>query len=297
MFSLPLLLQACVFGENKQFFESKAAAVIAAVGSGTTSSGTAPSVSSTPSVGGIPNAGATPYASATPAQSATPAPTPCTAATTTQNLRILFMVDNSGSTIQTDPDHSYRTKTVQAFLRNYGSHTNLTYSFGYFSGTSAKEFDGSRQNFQSNATVPFGNASFLTSALNLYDTFYPGGYTPYGAAFNSLKTIIQQDEATGTKQNYVVVFMSDGMPTDISGNVNSGIISMVQNLRTTVQANGTSLLTVSAVYFGPESDNEAIGNLRTLANEGQGQFVDTNQLNSALQINDVITVPGSCQAH
>jgi hypothetical protein len=209
----------------------------------------------------------------------------------------MFMMDNSGSTATTDPNHNYRVKTVQDFLAAYGSHTNLTYSFGYFAGSTASEYDSTRNSFQANPTTPIGNASFLTAALNKYETFAPGGSTPYSAAFNSLRSVVQQDEATGTKMNYVVVFMSDGMPTDISGNVNSGIISMVDNLRTAVQANGSSLLTVSSVYFGPDGDNVSIGNLKTMANEGQGQFVDTNQLNSALQINDVINVPGTCSAH
>ena len=207
------------------------------------------------------------------------------------------MVDNSGSTAYTDPNHNYRTSTVQNFINSYGSHTNLTYSFGYFNGTTAKEYDGARRNFQINSSAPFGNANFLSAALNLYDTFSPSDYTPYAAAFNSMKSIVQQDEAAGNKENYVVVFMSDGMPTDISGNQNSGIINLVDNLRTATQVNGTALLTVSAVYFGPASDHESIGNLQSMASEGQGQFVDTNQLNSALLINDVINVPGSCQSH
>jgi hypothetical protein len=209
----------------------------------------------------------------------------------------MFMVDNSGSTATTDPAHDIRVKTVQSFIQNYGTHTNLTYSFGYFSGTTAKEYDGHTSTFDSVPTVPFGNSSFLTSALNLYSTYAPGGSTPYTAAFNSMQSVVQEDETAGTRENYVVVFMSDGMPTDITGNQPSAIITMVDHLRTTVQNDSTSLLTVSAVYFGPENDASAIGNLTTMASEGQGQFVDTNQLSSALQINDVITVPGSCQGN
>jgi hypothetical protein len=219
----------------------------------------------------------------------------CTAATTTENLRIMFMMDNSGSTATTDPSHTYRVKTVQTFIQNYGSHTNLTYSFGYFSGTTAQEYDSTKSAFEITPTTAFGNSDFLTAALTAYENIKPDGHTPYSAAFTSLQTLAEKDVAAGSKENYVVVFMSDGMPTDISGNVASGIITLVDQLRTTVQSNGKSLLTVSSVYFGPESDAVSIGNLTTMASEGQGQFVDTNQLTSALSINDVITVPGSCQ--
>jgi hypothetical protein len=207
------------------------------------------------------------------------------------------MMDNSGSTATTDPNHDYRVKTVQQFLQNYGSHTNLTYSFGYFSGTTAVEYDDHTSRFVASPTTPFGNASSLSAALTAYQAIAPGGSTPYHAAFTSLQNLVAQDEAAGNNENYVVVFMSDGMPTDITGNVTTAINTMVNNLRAQVQMNGVSLLTVSSVYFGPENDPSAIANLTNMASVGNGQFVDTNQLTSELQINDVINVPGSCSSH
>ncbi len=207
-------------------------------------------------------------------------------------------MDNSGSTSTTDPNHYYRVQTVQNFLSNYGTHTNLTYSFGYFSGTSAKEYDRGSSTFVTTPTQLFGDATALTSALNLYKNLAPSGNTPYAAAYGSMQSMIQRDEAAGTKQDYAVVFMSDGQPTDIS--TIGQMLPLVDNLRTAAQANGTSKLTVSSVYFGPEngltgsaatSAANAILMLQSMASEGQGQFVDTNQLNSELQINDVITVP------
>jgi hypothetical protein len=204
----------------------------------------------------------------------------------------MFMVDNSGSTAVTDPNHNYRVKTVQNFISAYGSHTNLTYSFGYFNGTNAKEFNSTT--FDSSFTTPFGDASFLSHALTLYESIAPSGSTPYAAAFASLRAVVRHDEAAGTHMNYVVVFMSDGMPTDISGDQVAEIKRLVDNLRTSVEVNGTSLLTVSSVYFGPENDSTSIGNLTAMASEGSGQFVDTNSLTSALKINDIISVPGSC---
>ena len=202
----------------------------------------------------------------------------------------MFMVDNSGSTATTDPSHNYRVKTIQDFLTSYGSHANLTYSFGYFSGTTSPEYDMTQSQFKSSTSNIFGDSTALTSALNTFKALNPGGNTPYDAAFTALRTEVQVDEATGIKRDYVVVFMSDGQPTDISGNVASGIISLVDQLRTAVQNNGTSLLTVSSVYFGAESDHVSIGNLQTMATEGSGQFVDTN-VTTSISINDIITVP------
>jgi len=202
------------------------------------------------------------------------------------------MIDNSGSTATTDPAHNYRVKTIQDFLASYGSHTNLTYSFGYFSGTTSPEWDMTSNRFQATASTIFGDSTGLSNALNVYENINSSGYTPYKAAFTALTTEAQTDEAAGVKQDYVVVFMSDGQPTDISGDVHTAIISMVDHLRTTVQSNGSSLLTVSSVYFGPDSDTTSIGNLKTMATEGSGQFVDTN-VTQTISINDIITVP-SC---
>ncbi len=329
LFIVPFLMTGCLFGENKQFFETASVSALGvsdgaasgsasgsadgsssgtssgstdtSTGTGTitgtstgTSTGTGTSTSTGTSSGtGTGTGTSSGTGTGTGTSSTTPTPTPCTAGTTTESLRIMFMVDNSGSTATTDPTHNYRTKTVQNFLASYGTHTNLTYSFGYFSGTTAQGWDMGQSKFMHPASTAFGNSAGLSSALTKYETISPSGNTPYSAAFTALQNEVQADELSGVKQNYVVVFMSDGMPTDISGNIDTGIIAMVDQLRTKVQANGTSLLTVSSVYFGPESDSVSISHLQNMANEGQGQFVDTN-LQSSLVINDLISVPGNC---
>ncbi len=56
--------------------------------------------------------------------------------TTTSNLKVLFMVDASGSTIGTngtDPDKAFRTGTIQSFIDRFGSKPNFSYAFGMFS--------------------------------------------------------------------------------------------------------------------------------------------------------------------
>ena len=268
LFGLAALLQSCIFGGNKQFFDTTANPPHAST--------TTPAAPETPP--GLPGSNV-----------------PCTAGSTTENLRILFMVDNSGSTAATDPNHTYRTKTLNSFLSAYGSHQNLTYSFGYFNGSSAKAYDFSRARFQTTVASPFGPASAMPPVLQKFDSYPPQGNTPYTAAFRALGALVHLDETSGVKQNYVVVFMSDGIPTDIYGDASIEISNLVRELRTEVESNGSSLLTVSSVYFGPDDDADSIHNLEVVARSGQGQFVDTNKLASALQINDVITVPGSCQ--
>ena len=217
---------------------------------------------------------------------------------TTENLRIIFMVDNSGSTgsdpsigqVGTDPNHTIRTETVQTFITNYGSKTNFSYAYGYFSFSSAQLYDVSSGQFEQSVTTPFFDVTDLSAALELYDTITPNGNTPYGAAFAEVQGAIQQDEAAGNKFNYVMVFMSDGMPTDLSGSVDNDIAKLVQGLDTAAAGNG-SLITISSVYFGP-ADPSASEHLQAMATDGGGQFLNTNNGGSIL-ISDIITVPGT----
>ncbi len=210
----------------------------------------------------------------------------------TQNLRISFMVDDSGSTVTTDPNHFYRVQTLETFLTKYGSKQNFTYSFGKFSGTTASIFDVNLKQFLQNPAAPFGIAANLTEALNIYKVTTPSGNTPYNAAFNTLRTAILADVAAHPGQwNHAVVFMSDGKPTDISNPVVNNLTQIVENLLLAVKNAGSSA-TVSTVYFGPANDTDAINNLQVMATAGKGQFANTNVNGGALSIDDVIRIPG-----
>ncbi len=204
------------------------------------------------------------------------------------------MVDNSGSTVDTDPNQNYRVDTLRKFLINYGTRPNLKYGFGYFAND-AYIYDVNTGNFSMNsATLPIGNEAEISNALNLYHSSIPPvGGTGYGAAFAALESAILRDEASGVTDDYAVVFMSDGQPTDLSGNVLTKIRSLVARLKSATESNKKSHLTVSSVYFGDSFDRDSVTNLKTMATEGSGQFVDTNHLPpGGLAIEDVVTVPG-----
>ena len=213
----------------------------------------------------------------------------CQVTTTAQNLRILFMVDNSASTATTDPSKNYRIAAIKKFLANYGSHTNLTYGFGYFSGTTGYMYDATKATFASSATNAFYSSSGLTTALTAYSSIANSGNTPYKAAFNALSSAISSDANTNSS-NYVVVFLSDGAPTDLSSNMDADIATLVKSLNSVVLGKGR-LLTVSTVYFGPEKDTAAQSHLELMADGGNGQYVDANGSGS-LEVEDIITVPG-----
>lgn len=223
-------------------------------------------------------------------------PLPCQIGSATKDIRIMFMVDNSGSTNTTDPNQLYRIQTIQQFIADFGAKTNLTYNFGYFSGTSTQMYDMSLNQFTpALAASPIGTSAQLSTALLAYDAIAPGGSTPYHAAFTSLQATITADENAGHKQDYAVVFMSDGQPTDIANPVAANLLGLVDSLKAAATPNGSSL-TLTTVYFGPPGDSASLGNLQNMAIQGGGRFVDTNNLGAGgFVLNDVITVPGTCQ--
>jgi hypothetical protein len=234
------------------------------------------------------------FATNTHGQVGAPGTPGCTAGTTTSNLRILVMVDNSGSTSSTDPSQFYRVQTLRTFLSSYSGHVNLRYSFGYFDDD-AYLFDMNLGRFsKGSSSVPFGTGAGESSALDTYHNSSPPlGGTGYAAAFDALSSAIARDEASGTVADYAVVFMSDGQPTDINGDVATAIANLVTNLKNTAASNGHSHVAVSTVYFGSAADTTSIQNLRSMATQGGGQFVDTNHLSSGgLSIDDVVTIPG-----
>ncbi len=220
---------------------------------------------------------------------------------TTENLRIIFMVDNSGSTLTTDPSQSIRVQTLRNFIAKYGAKTNFTYAFGYFSDD-AYVFSPATQKFidVSVKSVPrsvFGTSRDLIQALSQFTQFDGFGGTSYGSAIDAVQTMISEDSTT-TQWNYVLVFMSDGQPTDVDDPVILNLKTMIDSVTTAAISKG-GLATTSMVLFDPINDSQysfSAQNLSAMASEGKGQFFDTNfPPAGGLAIDDIISVPGqSC---
>jgi len=208
------------------------------------------------------------------------------------------MLDNSGSTLTTDPNQVYRVQTIQKFNNDYGAKTNLSYNLGYFGSKIAYMFDMNSSTFMTPTAVhPIGTSAQLSVALTSYDAVEPLGTTPYKAAFSSLEATVKADIAAGGRQDYAVVFMSDGQPTDVEAPVITNLNALVNSLKTAAtSSNSGSKLNVSTVYFGAAADATSIDNLKSMATAGGGQFVDTNKLGAGgLVLNNVISIPGECK--
>lgn len=203
------------------------------------------------------------------------------------------MVDDSGSTATTDPNDTNRVATIHSFLTTYASKTNLTFSYSYF-GDNAYTFDPAQSAFGVNLPAqPFGTDAQAETALTEFESIGTIGNTPYAIAFDRLTAIIEGDSPSTSNQTYVVVFMSDGQPTDQgSGSAQvTGVSALVTQLMALLPSDRLSL---STVYFGP-SDADAESNLSTMAQLGGGQFVNTN-VTQTFSIDNLINVPsGACK--
>ena len=235
-----------------------------------------------------------------PGSSPTPAPD-CTGTIekTTQNLRIMFMVDNSGSTFDTDPDQFIRVQTIKNFIKKYGNKVNFTYSFGFFS-SDTYIFNIEAQKFVNIQMkgIPrsvFGNSHDLSQALNIFGRLDGSGDTNYAPALNAVKGMISQDSLGKSSWNYVLIFMSDGQPSDISEPVAENLERKIEQLTKAAENNSRSI-TVSTVLFDPLANSQYFSsaeNLKAIASSGKGQFFDTNfPPIGGLAIDDIISVPG-----
>ncbi len=210
----------------------------------------------------------------------------CTISDVQKPVRVIFMVDNSKSTEQYDASKYYRITAIGNFLEKYSSNPLLTYSFGFFSGSSAWVYDVSSSYFTSSVSQPFGSSSSAQQALNYYDQIAASGSTPYNAAFSALSKILTAD--AGGTADYSVIFLSDGAPTDLNAPYISSASTLVTQLVTQAKSLGKSL-NFSTVFFGPNNETEAQNILSAMATMGGGQYVNSNS-SFDIQIDEVLTV-------
>jgi hypothetical protein len=209
----------------------------------------------------------------------------------------MFVVDESGSTVTTDPDASLRTKTAEYFIKANLNNSLLSYSYSYFFDD-AFVFDYSQQNFVSPVFLqnPIGSANqTLQVTYKFRDDFINNrmrsGGTNYEVALKTAADLIQKDKAINSQMSYVVIFMSDGLPT--RGGAEIG--NYVNTIR--ASAGGPDRATVSSVYFGESHNLTAKQVMIDVASYGGGEYVDSNttQLTFANMIQNIIQVPtGAC---
>lgn len=222
--------------------------------------------------------------------------------------KFIFLVDMSGSNVNgpfehpgvaTDPQKDFRYGVINDFLQKNGAKSNLSWEFITFNQTSAHAFINGGNDQQ----PIFSDRNAMGAALLNFSNLTDVGDTPYKAALDMAGALIKQDMASAgplvdpaLATQYRIAMLTDGYPSDYCPGgisvyncpgqiIDSRLMSDVQSFVNLAP----KAIQLSTVYYGlPDAD--AANRLKTMAQIGNGQFVDTN-VTRVINLDDIIQVP------
>lgn len=208
--------------------------------------------------------------------------------TLTVPIKLLFVVDTSGSNADgpyysgSDPGKSIRGGSIQKFFNDYGSHSNFSWGFITFSGSTARSLIGSSSSssFTTNKTV-------MQNAINSFYSLVDSDLTPYRAALLLATQALASDPTWTKDTKYIVVFISDGVPDPYVDD------ATLQSDVSTLMNQHSNQITFNAIYYGTY-DADASDRLTKMTSIGHGKFLDTNtnQSGTDFEISDTVNIPG-----
>ncbi len=209
---------------------------------------------------------------------------------TTVPIKLVFMVDTSGSNAGangSDPGKVVRAGSIQQFFDDYKGKNNFKWSLNSFQDATASALI----NNGLSSDPRFGVAADMQVAIIQFSNISDDHYTPYKAAINMANQVIANDSAVTSTTKYIVVFLSDGMPTDYGSPINDSLI--LSDVQTMIGIR-PGKVSFNTIYYG-DADPTASNRLKSMAMAGSGQFLDTNANTSgkSFSISDTISVPGS----
>lgn len=201
----------------------------------------------------------------------------------TKKLRIVLIVDNSGSTLETDPQN-FRKASIQSLINRYSGKGNFSWQIISFASNSAQALvhNGSTQ------SPVFSNAGAAQMALNAFPSAQANAQTPYLKALQMADAAIANDPEfnSAEKPLYVLMFMSDGQPTDSSDN-------QIRDAERQLLSRDASRITFNSLYFGSDNHTGNMNRLREMADIGKGQFTNITKQQAVINIDDISVVPQS----
>jgi hypothetical protein len=176
-------------------------------------------------------------------------------------LKVFFVIDQSGSMNQNDPNRARFTST-KALAQRLASPSKVFFGGSIFN-------DGSRTFTTPRFTDDLAAFNASVDVANV-----PGnGATPYLAALNNataeLTADIDANPAIARRTRYVVIFLSDGAPTDVPAPVEETIKGSMGVLMALKNRSGG--ITVNTVFLGGDVA-AATAILRAMALQGEGIF-------------------------
>lgn len=240
-------------------------------------------------------------------------PGACSLQNLTVPIKLLFVVDNSGSnekytkdfgatechpateancTPPTDPDKGFRSGSITAFFNAYKAKSNFSWGLESFYGSGGHQF------INNSDSTNFGDATAMQAAIKMFNAETAADSTPYGAALASAKSAIQNDpdlnSTSAQAPLYYVVFMSDGYPTDTLNTDKSVNFNVLDKDIADLIALAPSRIRLNTLYYGTLNDPNAANTLEHMAQKANGQFLNIDTATTkVIAIDDLIQIPNS----
>lgn len=195
--------------------------------------------------------------------------------TITKKVKIVYVVDVSGSNDTTDPDQKIRAGSISRFYNTYSTKTNFGWNGISFAGTSAT------------TRLAEGDGKSVQDLIDWLMNHDDDGDTPYVASLDKTEEVIKSLTNVDAETKYVVVYVSDGRPDPYVDD------DTLKKEVDDISATYPGRVSFNTVYYGPASD-DASNRLKMMAQRGGGNFLDTNKNSTGpnFNISDLVIVPG-----
>ena len=198
-------------------------------------------------------------------------------------MKFLFVIDKSGSNSGTDPGGKKRADNVDAFVQENEDKDFYRYGMIIFEGYRGAE----AYIHEGDEKMP----TFTDDPNEVYEATErirdegEGGSTPYKAALQAARLAIKSDmdRYPEEESNYMVFFLSDGVPTDTNGDGElKDLVKDIVDLGSNVH--------VSTAFYG-DSGNSAVERLRKMGEDwGEGKFINFEK-SEKWDFNELIVKP------
>lgn len=198
-------------------------------------------------------------------------------------VKILFLVDNSGSNIDneypagqfnkgTDNGKVWRSSILNAAIDRYKANTHISFGLATFSDNATVS-----QIKSASGQPTFSNDQNIVQAgVENFKNTPEGPHTPYQSALFFARDLIRQDIAENPGENaaYSVVMLSDGVPSEGAYDRNPDLV--ITDAQSVMDVSPGKIRLNSVFYYGDTYDPNDLRFLQKISNTGKGAFFTAN---------------------
>ncbi len=208
-----------------------------------------------------------------------------------ENVKVLFLIDNSGSNVEhmvnriptpgTDPEKKWRMSAMRGLINTYANKENFHYGFISFKGDRSESliYENDHPSFSNNVDI-------IESALYDFSRISDEGSTPYRSALLLAKDMILQDMERNDENSrnlYTLVFISDGQPSDYR------YVSELSADAKQIMSLAPERISINSVFYYSVNATSTTY-LEELARVGQGSMIKANTSDQII-ISDRLSMP------